>query len=344
VTTPQPDLQAPGEPIADGDALLDGAPDHRSLDGNAAVAGETTRAMSYSFGQSAHLTASKSALYKEAAVQIASDLTKTMANTLTGFTVEAGALIETDAGHDVVDEPSHFDMASIRFEHRACASVVTELPLALTLVTGLLGGASFPPGDPRPLTLIERRVLDLLAQRFVDIARDTLLIDDHLTIDRSRDGAFAAGDDDETEARIGFSFAMNGPTAGGRLILVFDLATVQTFSDVIDARLSGRRVVAPVLTNPATANALQPVPVTFSVGMGHITLTARDIVGLQVGDVIRTRLAVDSDLVAAVGDVDLYGVQLGQSGKQLTAHITSARGHTTSPGATGSDAHTRTVA
>ena len=242
----------------------------------------------YSFGQSAHLTASKSALYKEAATQIATDLTKAMANTLSGFTVEAGALIETDAGHDVVDESDHFDIASVRFDHRSCASVVTELPLALTLVTGLLGGASFPPGDPRPLTLIERRVLDLLGQRFVDIARDTLLIDEELAIDRSRDGAFAAGDDDETEARIGFSFAMNGPNSGGRLLLVFDLATIQTFSDVIDARLSGRRVVAPVLANPATANALQPVPMTFSVGMGHISLAARDIVGLQVGDVIRT--------------------------------------------------------
>jgi hypothetical protein len=315
VTNPHPDLETTGAPVA-----ADGA------------------ATPYSFGQSAHLTAEKSALYKEAATQIATDLSKALNDTLTGFAVEAGALIEADAGHDVVDDAAGYDTASVRFDHRTCATVITELPLALTLVTGMLGGAGFPAGDPRPLTSIERRVLDLLGQRFIDIACDTLLIDDELQVDRSRDGAFAAADDDETDARIGFSFGVTGPNGGGRLILTFDLVTLQQFSDVIDARLSGRRVVVPVMANPQTATALEPVPVAFSVGMGQISLTARDIVELRVGDVIRTRLPVDSDLVASVGDVDLFGVQLGQSGRQLTAHITHELGHA------GPHEHARTVA
>ena len=282
-----------------------------------------TSATPYSFGESAHLTAEKSALYKEAASQIATDLTKAMADTLVGFTVEAGALIEADAGHNVVDDSEQYDTASVRLDRDICASVVTELPLALTLVTGMLGGAGFPPGDNRRLTAIEQRVLDLLGQRFVDIARDTLLIEDRLELDRSRDGAFAAADDDATEARIGFSFGMHGPSGGGRLLLVFDLVAIQQFSDVIDARLSGRRVNAPALANPQTAAALQPVPVPFSVGLGNVGLTAREVVELRVGDVIRTRLPVNSELVASVGDVDLYGVRLGQVGNQLTAEISS---------------------
>lgn len=295
-------------------------------------------AVPYSFGQSAHLTAEKSALYREAASQIATDLSKALSDTLVGFAVEAGALIEADAGQDVVDETTAYDIASVRFDRRTCATVITELPLALTLVTGMLGGSGFPAGEPRPLTPIERRVLDLLGQTCIDIARDTLLIDDELRLDRSRDGAFAAADSDEPEARIGFSFGVTGPNGGGRLILAFDIVTIQQFSDVIDARLSGRRVVAPVLANPQTSAALQPVPVAFSVGMGQISLTARDITGLQVGDVIRTRLPVDSDLIASVGDVDLYGVQLGQAGKQLTAHITNELGQS------GPHVHARTVA
>ncbi len=292
----------------------------------------------YSFGESAHLTTEKADLYKEAATQIASDLAKSLADSLVGFTVEAGALIEADAGHEVVDDPSAYDSASVRFDHHICASVVTELPLALTLVTGMLGGASFPPGDPRPLTPIERRVLDLLGQQFVDVARDTLLIDEALVLDRSRDGAFAAADSKETGARVGFSFGIDGPHGSGRLILVFDLVTVQRFSDVIDVRLSGRRVVPKVVANPHTAAALQPVPLSFCVGMGQVGLSAREVVELEVGDVIRTRLPVDSDLMASIGDIVLFGVQLGQTGKHLTAEITS----NLSPN--GALAHARTVA
>lgn len=336
---------AEAAPVTNPDQVAEPQADHVADDVSpdlARAVDEPAGATPYSFGQSAHLTAEKSALYKEAAAQIASDLTKAMSNTLVGFTVEAGALIEADAGHDVVEELENYDVASVRFEHRTCASVVTELPLALTLVTGMLGGASFPPGDPRPLTPIERRVLDLLGQTFIDIARDTLLIDDELKLDRSRDGAFAAADDDETDARIGFSFGMDGPGGGGRLILAFDLVTIQQFSDVIDGRLSGRRVVAPVLANPQTALALQPVPVTFSVGMGHIGLTAREIVELQVGDVIRTRLPVASDFVASVGDVDLYNVRLGQTGKQFTAHITHQLTNR-ELGTIGTHAHPRTI-
>ena len=323
---------APTVVATDGPATDDGPPSDSISD----LAPEGAKA--YSFGQSAHLTAEKYALYKEAATQIATDLTKVLANSLVGFNVEAGTLIEADAGHDLVDDAASFDSASVRFDHRICATVVTELPLALTLVTGMLGGAGFPPGDPRPLTPIERRVLDLLGQQFVDVAKDTLLIEEDLQLDRSRDGAFAAADSDETEARIGFTFGIESPAGGGRLILAFDLVTIQQFSDVIDARLSGRRVTAPVLANPQTASALHPVPVTFSVGMGQVGLTARQVVELRVGDVIRTRLPVDSDLVASVGEVDLYGVKLGQAGRQLTAHITSSL----SP--RGGDGQARTVA
>lgn len=292
----------------------------------------------YSFGQSSHLTAEKVALYNEAAGQIASDISATLAESLPGITVEPGSLIEVEAGKDIVDDIEAFDTASVRTGHALSAGVVTELGLALTLVTAMLGGGAIPAGAPRKLTVIEQRVLDLLGQVFLDTARPTLLITDELAVDRSRDGAFAAADDDEIAARIGFSFGIKGPSGGGRLILAFDLTTIQDFSEAIDARLSGRRTVAPVASNPQSAAALQPVPIQFSVGLGSVSLTAKQIVELEVGDVIKTSLPVLSDLVASVGDVDLFGVRLGQHGQTLTAHITSS----SSP--TGQLAQDRTVA
>ncbi len=282
----------------------------------------------YSFGQSSQLTTEKAALYNEAAVQIANDISSTLADSLPGFTVEPGALIEVEAGDEVVDNIESFDTASVRDGHALCAAVVTELGLALTLVTAMLGGGSIPAGEARKLTLIEQRVLDLLGQVFLDTARDTLLITGGLDVDRSRDGAFTAADDEETAARICFSFGIKGPGGGGRLILAFDLSTIQDFSDAIDARLSGRRAVVPVVTNPQTAAALQPVPIPFSVGLGRVSLTARQLVELEVGDVIRTSLPVASELVASVGEIDLFGVRLGQHGQALTAHITTANSST----------------
>lgn len=279
----------------------------------------------YSFGQSSHLTSEKSALYREAAVQIATDLSTALADTIAGFVVEAGPLIEVEAGEELVEDPDAFDQGSVRSGGGLVGVVVTELKLALTLVTALMGGAGISPGDPRRLTTIERRVLDLLGQVFVDAAKDTLLIDDDIAVDRSRDGAFTAADDDDTASRIGFSFGVRGPAGGGRLILAFDLSTLQSFSDAIDARLSGRRRAAAISTDPATAAALEPVPFPFSVGLGHVELTARQLVELEIGDVIRTGLAVDADLTAAVGDVEMFAVRLGQQGTTLVAHIAAAR-------------------
>ena len=305
---------------------------------NDAAAAGALNVHPYSFGQSSHLTAEKAALYNEAAAQVASDISKTLSDSLTGFTVEPGSLIEVDAGDEVIDEIESFDTASVRSGRALFAVVVTELGLALTLVTALLGGAAMPAGDPRRLTVIEQRVLDLLGQVFVDTARDTLLISEELKVDRSRDGAFTAADEEETAARVGFSFGIKGPGGGGRLILAFDLATIQEFSEAIDSRLSGRRTVTPVAADPQTTAALQAVPIPFSVGLGTVSLTAKQLVELEIGDVIRTSLPVASDLVASVGEVDLFGVRLGQHGQALTAHITSA----SSP--TGPLAQARTVA
>lgn len=295
---------------------------------NAAAPAGDLAVRPYSFGQSSHLTAEKAALYNEAAEQIASDISSTLADSLPGFTVEAGSLIEVGPGEPVVEDIESFDTASVRDGHSLCAAVVTELGLALTLVTAMLGAGSIPAGEPRKLTLIEQRVLDLLGQVFLDTSRDTLLITGSLDVDRSRDGAFTAADDEETAARICLSFGIQGPGGGGRLILAFDHTTIQDFSDAIDARLSGRRAAAPVMTNPQTAAALQPVPIPFSVGLGTVSLTARQLVELEVGDVIRTNLPVASDLVASVGEVDLFGVRLGQHGQALTAHVTSANSPT----------------
>ncbi len=287
---------------------------------------DPTAPVVYSFGQSAHLTAEKTALYQEAADQIAFDVAVGLADWLTGFSVQADPLIEAGAGHELVDVIDDYDEASILLNAQGAGTLSTELPLALALVTGLLGGSSMPAGDPRPLTSIERRVLDLVLQTVIQAAAKTLLIRGDMVVDRSRNGAFAANEHDNPEARIGFAFRIQGPGGGGQVVVGLELWALQDFSDVIDGRLTGRRTVMPVSADPHTAAALQPVPIPLSIGLERVHLTAREVVGLRKGDVIRTRHAVDADAIASVGNVDLFVVRLGQSGRRLTAEVIAPLG------------------
>lgn len=284
----------------------------------------------YSFGTSAHLTTEKAALYTDAARQVASDMAARLSEWLLGFTVEVGPLLEIMPGEDAHDRIEDFDASLILAKSQSSGTVLTEQSLALALVTGLMGGAAMSAGDPRALTSIEKRVLDLVTNDFVQVAASTLLIDFPLEIDRKRMEAFAASNDDQPEARVGFSFRIHGPGGGGEIVLAFDLWVLQTFSDVIDTRLSGRRRSLTTTSDPATQAALTSVPLPFTVGLGRISLTAQQVVELREGDVVRTGQPVDSDMIAAVDGVELFFVRLGQSNHRLTAEVLAPIAQSTS--------------
>lgn len=274
----------------------------------------------YSFGRSAHLTSEKSSLYQEAAGEIARGAAAVLDDWLPGFTVDAEPIIEAEAGQELVEDIAEFDVVEIVGVFGECGSVVVELPLAITLVSGLLGGTSMPAGEPRPLTSIEVRVLDLLTSQLLEQTASTLLVTD-THINRSVDEGFAAAHDEDPEARIGFALRLHGLGGDGLMTFGFELSALQEFSDLVDRRLSGRRTAEPVRTNPEMAAALQPVPIPLTVGFGRVELTAREVVGLCAGDVIRTRQAVTDDLVASVGDTRLFAVRLGQRGTRLVAEL-----------------------
>jgi flagellar motor switch protein FliM len=113
-------------------------------------------------------------------------------------------------------------------------------------------------------------------------------------------------------------------------VLAFDLWVLQTFSDVIDTRLSGRRTSLVAASDPATRAALASVPLPFTVGLGRISLTAQQVVELREGDVVRTGQPVDSDMIAAVDGVELFLVRLGQSNHRLTAEVLAPIAQSTS--------------
>jgi hypothetical protein len=277
----------------------------------------------HSFGESANLTSEKASLYKEATHQIALDMGTKLADWLPGFTVEETRLIEAEPGQPLTEEPDGYDSSSALIDTEPACSILTELSLGLTLVTGLLGGSTMPAGKPRELTSVEERVLDLVTTTFLEAAATTLLIEGAVAATHDKEGGVFGGRDEETDARLGLEFVVQGPGGGGLIILGFQLWALQKFSDTVDARLAGRRtaVVVPDSINDDAAVALNSVPVPFVVNLGQINLTAGEVVELQEGDVIKTRVAVDSPAIASVGTVNLFIVRLGRAGQQLVAEI-----------------------
>ena len=205
----------------------------------------------------------------------------------------------------------------------ACGTLATDLELALAMVSGTLGGPARAEIDPRPLTSIEVRVFDLIGAAVLDAACRTLLIEG-VGLERSRGDGFSASDDEKPNDLI--AFGLGAEVAGERrsMVLAFDMATLQRFSDVVDSRLTGRRQATPVKPSPLVARALHPVPLHLAVEVGRAELTAREVVELRSGDVIKTRVPVDADLIASAGDTDLFEVRLGQRGNKLVAEIVSS--------------------
>lgn len=278
-------------------------------------------AVPYSFGESAQLTTEKLALYLEAAGQMAIDMEASLTDWLPGLSVEATQLLEADSAGDLNIESELVDTSSTTLEGQSCGRVVTEAELALSLVTGLLGGSGMTVGEPRPLTTVEQRVLDLLTVSCLEAVAKTLLIEGEVSSTHDNDGSFVVGDDDSPEPSVAFDFRVAGPAGGGRLILSFDLWVLQRFSDAVDARLSGRQSVEAAGADPAARNALAAVPVDLVIELGRVTLTAREVVNLQPGDVVRTGLSVDQHPAATIDSIELFDVRLAQRGPRLTAEV-----------------------
>lgn len=274
----------------------------------------------YEFGRPSQLSDEKAALYRDAAGRIATEAQDAIGRWTPGFTLEVSDVTEIAAGAPVAPDDPAYDIAPLVTGPISCGLLAVQESLGLMLVSGTVGGGSKPEIEARPLTSIEVRVLDLVAASILEVAQRVLLTDD-LGIERGRGDGFQASDDETPKSRVGFSFTVHGPREEGNLVLAIDIEALQRFSDAIDRRLSGSRPTAPIPPSPLTAQALEPVPLFLTVGVGRAELTAREVVELRQGDVIRTRVPVQAPLVASAGDKELFEVRVVEQGRRLVAEI-----------------------
>jgi len=92
------------------------------------------------------------------------------------------------------------------------------------------------------------------------------------------------------------------------------------------AAASGRRKsIQNLVTSPEdlvkTKELLRDVEFPFVVSLGQIDSKAKEVMNLQVGDVIRLNTRVTDYLIATVGDIPKYKCKPGLAGSSLAVEI-----------------------
>ena len=67
--------------------------------------------------------------------------------------------------------------------------------------------------------------------------------------------------------------------------------------------------------------AVADVPVELSVSFYTVSIASKEIIGLQVGDVVPLNHPVDKPVTVSVGGIDCYAAVTGRQGKRLACLI-----------------------
>ncbi|HEY3438365.1 MAG TPA: FliM/FliN family flagellar motor switch protein [Actinotalea sp.] len=211
------------------------------------------------------------------------------------------------------------------------STAVLQLPLDSTMVwiDYLLGGPGLSIDLPdRELTEIELHLMqDLLRHALRDLTYAFAAIcplDVSIkSIQYNPQFVQAAA---ATEAVIVASFELTvaDRTCPATLMLPADLLlTSLRAGDTLDSR-SADEVAEHNAALDRLAEQVQEAPVLVSVRFRPLTIAARDIAGLGVGDVIPLRHAGDQPLDVVVGDVVLARAAIGSNGSRLACLVVTS--------------------
>ncbi|MGH1493851.1 MAG: FliM/FliN family flagellar motor switch protein, partial [Acidimicrobiales bacterium] len=205
----------------------------------------------------------------------------------------------------------------------------TELGLALSVVSQLCGGSGGPVGVERLLSRLEVGVFDLVLSPLVGLVAEQLELGS-CELEGHVSGLSALGDSGSGPV-LGFCFKVRVGGVEGQLVFGLPGGLLSGFVSGVDRRVAGEGAAVSD-SGPCVeiVRAVRPVLVELVAGFELLRVPAGDLVGLQVGDVVRTGLSVGRPLVGRVGEQRLFQVRPGASGQRLvaeiTAHIEDGRG------------------
>lgn len=280
-------------------------------------------ATTFDFARPGRLTRERARLIQVALDEVARQATDALRLWIEGIRVEAGDVEQRTVG-DLVE--GVVDHAVISLTDRGERGVViTEMPLAVSLVLSLLGGVPRGNGEVRPLTRLETEVLDLVLIRFMECVSSVLYLGS-FEIDVHESDPNAVNFIDERELMMGIPFTLTNDRFTGRLWVVLTSGSFQPFALEQQRRQAGRVLANRPADRRRNEALLQRVTVPVVCGFTPVRVPARDLAFLQPGDVLRTGQATTRDLVFTVGGSPLFGARAGQRGLRLVGEVISVLG------------------
>ncbi len=271
------------------------------------------------FQQARLLTAERAQLFGRSAETLAERFEDELSRWLSEAEVIPGTVEQVELG-DLVD--GNTDLAVVKSLFQLSHGVIaTGLELALSVVSMLCGGGAQPPPDCRPLSRLEMGVYDLILQPLLDLAIDLFdLGPAELGPHVSSASALPPA---QPEPAIAIPLHITVPGISGTITVGLSATQLQAYSEELDRRIAGQLAARRDEPNIQVVRAVQPVIVELIAGFEPMQVPARQLVGLEIGDVIRTGQSITRPLVARVGDQRLFHIRPAQRGQRLVAELTA---------------------
>jgi flagellar motor switch protein FliM len=205
------------------------------------------------------------------------------------------------------------------------------LPLVMTAVDRLLGGTGTGAPPVRPLTDIEDGLVrGLLARvlRELSYAFESLVhLDPQIAMQESNPQFAQVAS--ATDMVVVLRFDVKIGTVTGEATLCMPFNSMQPVLDEVthNSFLAGREVTDPAVLRAAVGERIGDAPVDVAVRFTEITLTSREVVDLQPGDVVQLGHRTDRPLAVCVGGVDRFAALPGRRGSRLACVLVDPERH-----------------
>jgi flagellar motor switch protein FliM len=199
------------------------------------------------------------------------------------------------------------------------------LPIAFTAVDRLLGGSGDSLSPKRPLTEIESNLMRSLVERALrelEYAYETLVRVEAEIIQQEFNPSFAqiAAPSDMA---LAVRFEMRIGEKKGIASLCIPYTTMQPVLESLASQqlFQDRSAHDPIEWAQSLEDAVSDVTVDVSVVFDTVSLSAGDVLALEVGDIVPLEHPVDQPVTVRVDGVPCYDAVTGRRGKRLACLI-----------------------
>jgi flagellar motor switch protein FliM len=226
----------------------------------------------------------------------------------------------------IAASPNPSLLAVVSLEPLSGAGILqVPLPLAMSVLDRLLGGSGTGPYPFRALTDIEEglisEVLDRCLEELASAFESLVAIEPEIVQLESNPQFSQIAAPSDMVVVVVFDTRIGGQE--GQLSLCIPFASLQPRLEAITGHsLAGDRRFGDV-TGAAAAmdRTMHDVPVDVTVRFDTVTLTSREVVGLEVGDVLPLGHPSTSPLTVLAGEIPVFAAVPGRKRKRLACRI-----------------------